>query len=228
MILGEVYDPNNDDKQYCLDLGLIKKTKEGLKISNSIYQEIIPRELTDSTQDNFVPKFKPNWINNDGSLNINTLLTLFKDFWNENSTIWGSNVPGYREAAPQLVFQAFMQRVVNGGGTINREYALGTGQTDLYVKWQHENEGKLSIQNIVIELKVIHKSWSYETTKKAAIEQTANYAKLCGEKEAYILIFDKLNKMNWQADEPNENIVHDGVKLEIWKLGAGIFVNYEL
>jgi len=118
-----------------------------------------------------------------------------------------------------------MQRVINGGGTINREYALGTGQTDLYVKWQYENENKHCIQNIVIEIKVIQKNWSYETTKKTAIEQTANYAQICGEKVAYILIFDRENKMKWQADEPNENVEHDGVKLEIWKLGAGIFVN---
>ena len=228
MLLGDEYIPQPDDAKYCIDLGLIKQTRAGLEISNSIYQEIIPRELTWDEQNNMLARFKPNWINTDGSLNINTLLTLFKDFWNENSTIWGSNLPGYREAAPQLVFQAFMQRVINGGGTINREYALGTGQTDLYIKWQYEYEKKLCIQNIVIEIKVIHKNWSYETTKKAAIEQTAHYAKACGEKEAYILIFDRENKMKWQADEPNENIEHEGVKLEIWKLGAGIFSQLEI
>jgi hypothetical protein len=79
----------------------------------------------------------------------------------------------------------------------------------------------------VIEIKVINKNWSYETTKKAAIEQTTQYAKICGEQIAYILIFDRDNKMKWQNNEPIEHCKLDGIKLEIWKLGAGIFVNYD-
>ncbi len=30
----------------------------------------------------------------------------------------------YLEAGPQLILQAFLQRVLNGGGRISREYAL--------------------------------------------------------------------------------------------------------
>ncbi len=57
MISGRELKPDKDDKQYCIDLGLIKNTNRGLVISNKIYQEIIPRELTKSRQDNFVTKF---------------------------------------------------------------------------------------------------------------------------------------------------------------------------
>ena len=34
---------------------------------------------------------------------------------------------------PQLLRQAFLQRLVNGGGRVEREYGLGRGRTDLLV-----------------------------------------------------------------------------------------------
>ena len=36
----------------------------------------------------------------------------------------------YKEAGPQLLLQAFLQRTVNGGGRIEREYGLGRMRTD--------------------------------------------------------------------------------------------------
>ncbi len=41
----------------------------------------------------------------------------------------------YREAGPQLLLQAFLQRIVNGGGRIEREYGLGRRRMDLLVFW---------------------------------------------------------------------------------------------
>ena len=86
----------------------------------------------------------------------------------------------------------------------------------------------MHLQNFVIELKVINKRQSYESVKQTAIEQTVKYAKVCGEKEAHILVFDRHGNQGWSADEPNEYAEFDGVKLDIWKLGAGVFMNYEV
>jgi hypothetical protein len=36
----------NEDKQYLIDLGLIRSGERGLEIANPIYRNIIPRELT--------------------------------------------------------------------------------------------------------------------------------------------------------------------------------------
>nr|MBP7563238.1 ATP-binding protein [Candidatus Cloacimonadota bacterium] len=219
MILGKMPDYSKDDEEYCIDLGLIKKTTEGLQISNSIYKEIIPRELTKLGQEIFLSLFRPVWVNQDGSINVKTLLTLFKDFWNENTGIWGSNIAGYQEAAPQLVTQAFLQRVANGKGFINREYGLSKKRTDLMLKWQYEKEGQLCIQNVVIELKIVHQKLNYQKVLNEALEQTVAYAKICGVREANILIFDRDKSQNWSADEPNEQIEYEGFTLEIWKLG---------
>ncbi|MBU1380487.1 ATP-binding protein, partial [Myxococcota bacterium] len=121
---------DEDDRQYCIDLGLLKKTPHGLEISNPIYREIIPRELTTSRQEYFLSYFKPDWIRDDGSLDSDLLVRMFVTFWRENSKIWASDISGYEEAAPHLVFQAFLQRVANGNGTVYREYGLNRGRTD--------------------------------------------------------------------------------------------------
>ncbi len=41
----------------------------------------------------------------------------------------------YKEAGPHLLLQAFLQRIINGGGRIHREYALGRKRTDLFIEW---------------------------------------------------------------------------------------------
>ena len=218
MILGDDYDPTTDDKDYCIDLGLIKKTSEGYQISNMIYQEIIIRVLTDAHQDNFLARFRPNWITEDGRLDIIILLNLFKDYWYKNSEVWASQVKGYQEAAPHLLLHAFLQRVVNGGGRITREYALGRKRTDLLIEWFYDKK----IQNIVLEIKTVRKKQKYESVLAEAITQTVSYAKRCGKNEAHIIIFDKDYTQNWSADEQNEYAKHDGVKVEVWKMGGDV------
>jgi len=112
MLTGHLSHAHEDDTEYCVDLGLIKKTASGNVVSNDIYKEVIPREISKLSQDKFLSLFQPVWINPDGSLNTEKLFTLFQEFWRENSDIWAVDMAGYKEAAPHLVFQAFLQRVV--------------------------------------------------------------------------------------------------------------------
>jgi hypothetical protein len=125
----------------------------------------------------------------------------------------------YEEAAPQLLMQAFLQRVINGGGYINREYGLERKRTDLFIEWHYTVDNNLKIQNTVMELKVMSSYSSYETLKTSAITQTVEYAKICGEKQAHIIVFDNNQSQNWDANIENEYAEHDGIKMEIWKLG---------
>ncbi|HOD53973.1 MAG TPA: AAA-like domain-containing protein [Candidatus Cloacimonadota bacterium] len=217
MIMGEEFEYNQDDANYCSDLGLIKKTGNSFQIANAIYKEIIPRELTEVSQENFLARYRPDWVNADGSINTNTLLTLFKDFWNDNSGIWASHIAGYQEAAPQLITQAFLQRVANGNGFINREYGVSRKRTDLMLKWSYSLNNQIHYQKVVMELKVINERYSFEKVRQEALIQTAEYARICGSDEAHILIFDRNNTQKWSATEPNELTEYDGVKLEIWK-----------
>ncbi|MCL2064427.1 MAG: AAA-like domain-containing protein [Candidatus Cloacimonetes bacterium] len=221
MILGGELKPNEDDAQYCIDLGLVKKVNGSLEIANKIYKEVIPRTLTEDTQLSVPKKYSPVWIKDDDTIDTYELLRQFKEFWNENTSIWASSIAGYQEAAPHLVLQAFLQRMINSGGYINREYALGSRRTDLFIKRMYTKNGVNYTDKIVIEVKIIGKKQKYENVRETAIEQTAKYAKYIGVKEAQIIIFDRDQSQDWVADEPNEHAEYDGVKMVIWKLRSG-------
>ena len=211
LMLSENAVLNPDDVEYCLDLGLIKKTSSGFNISNDIYKEVIPRELTDPVQNSFLAMFTPDWINEDGSLNTEKLLAMFAEFWRENSDIWGADIAGYKEAAPHLVFQGFLQRVANGNGRIYREYALGRKRCDLMLKWMCA----AGEQRVVIELKMFTKRDSYDKLMAAALEQTADYADLCEATEAHVIIFDRTGETGWKEKLFTETREHRGRKITI-------------
>ena len=143
-----------DDTQYLIDIGLIKKTDKGFVVSNAIYMEVIPRELTLITQENMMPRFDPAWyIKENGMMDMKKLLEEFQRFFRENSEIWIQRFD-YKEAGPQLLLQAFLQRIVNGGGSIYREYGLGRRRTDLLIVRAHDS----GVQRVVVELKIRYKS----------------------------------------------------------------------
>ena len=54
-----------------------------------------------------------------GSLDMDKLLAAFAQFFRENSDIWLHRYAN-QEAGPQLLLQAFLQRVVNGGGHVRQ------------------------------------------------------------------------------------------------------------
>ena len=55
------------------------------------------------------------------------------------------------------LLQAFLQRIVNGGGRINREYALGRKYTDLVLEWPLDDDKGFygEVQRVVLELKIL-------------------------------------------------------------------------
>src|SRR6056297_180468 len=137
MLAGESFDEDvfNTDVEYCKDLGLIKRTQEGYQIANAIYREVIPRELGYMTQLSLESIYRRQWyIEENGTLNMMKLLKAFQQFFREHSESWLTRFK-YEEAGPQLLLQAFLQRIVNGGGLIDREYGLGRKRTDLYIRW---------------------------------------------------------------------------------------------
>ncbi len=104
-----------DDVDYLVDLGLIKQdVGGGIRLANPIYQEVIPRELAWTIQSGMAEQLA--WyVNPDGRLNMIKLLTAFQEFFREHSEHWVERFQ-YKEAGPQLLLQAFLQRIVNGGG----------------------------------------------------------------------------------------------------------------
>ena len=69
------------------------------------------------------------YVDGAGRLDVTKLLTAFATFFGEHSEHWSGRFDEYPEAGPQLILQAYLQRVVNGGGRIEWEYGLGRGRT---------------------------------------------------------------------------------------------------
>ena len=74
--------------------------------------------------------YQRTWLRPDGRLDPDRLLGAFLAFWREHGQPLLGSAP-YHEIAPHLVLMAFLHRVVNGHGTIQREYAVGSGRMDL-------------------------------------------------------------------------------------------------
>ena len=131
----ETIEMNPNDISYVEDLGLIKLKNGKYVISNAIYREVIPRELIYTKQGTL--DIEPLQYIKDIKIQIDKLMIRFQEFYRENSEVWLERF-AYKEAGPYLLLMAFLQRVINGGGTIHREYGLGRRRIDLLVKFNKQ------------------------------------------------------------------------------------------
>jgi hypothetical protein len=115
-----------------LDLGLCTN-QHGLQIANPIYQEVLPRVLAYTTSAS-IGYIQPIWLSDTGKFLPEKLLEAFLDFWRQHGEPLFKSTP-YPEIAPHLVLMAFLHRVVNGGGTLEREYAIGSGRMDICLRY---------------------------------------------------------------------------------------------
>ena len=204
----------SDDVQYVADMGLIKLERgKPRRIANGIYREIIPRELTWTTQDALIQE--PQWYQNaDGSINVEKLLLDFQQFFRENADSWIGRFD-YAEAGPQLLLQAFLQRVVNGGGYIDREYGLGRRRTDLLIRKPLTDHYGGPIQRVVMELKILR--YSLERTIADGLRQTAEYMDLCGSvDEGHLIVFDRSQTKTWDERIWHRLAEYEGRPIMVW------------
>jgi hypothetical protein len=202
-----------DDLQYVEDLGLIARPK--LRIANRIYREVIPRELTVTMQAK-LSYVSPAWyLRQDRRLDLPKLLTEFQQFFREHSESWLDGID-YPESGPQLLLQAFLQRIVNGGGHVNREYSTGRGRMDLFVEWPVDREQGFHgpVQKAVLELKLLRKA--PQTTLAKGLEQTAAYADRNGADEAHLILFDRRPKRSWDKRIWHRTEKHAGRQIGVW------------
>ncbi|GHV43302.1 hypothetical protein FACS1894180_1980 [Bacteroidia bacterium] len=205
MILGEYVDTTTDDFQYVKDLGLIKQTPQILP-ANPIYAEVIFRTLNQNVQETLkrednnlyqVPRYMKN-----GRIDMDFLMRDFQQFWRENSEIWEDRFQ-YREAAPHLVLTAFLQRVINGGGQIIREAAVGKKRLDICIVYENEK--------YPIELKIDR----YKNTLADGLKQTAEYVDKYGCTEGWLCIFDQNKEKSWDEKIYTKKEIVDNKKITV-------------
>ncbi|MDR2813983.1 MAG: PD-(D/E)XK nuclease domain-containing protein [Prevotellaceae bacterium] len=192
-LITGVLDPTlaeSETFRICIDLGLVTVENGTPQVANPIYREVIARHLTYSTQ-LAIPAPEWQWQKPDGTLDMDSLLREFQGFWQTHSEEW-EEMSGYSEAFPHLLLMAFLQRVTNGDGHIEREYAAGRGRMDLAVEYM----GRWDI----IEVKLRRKGQSIDKVKETGIQQILRYRNsfsppLCANAAApthcYLVVFDR-------------------------------------
>ncbi|NET11377.1 MAG: ATP-binding protein [Merismopedia sp. SIO2A8] len=169
-----------DDIQFVLDLGLcVMERQGGLAIANPIYREVLPRVLAFTPMAS-LPHIAPTWLEDDGTLDTEALLGAFLAFWKRHGEPLLGAAP-YHEIAPHLVMMAFLHRVVNGGGTLEREYAIGRDRMDLCLRYGEVTLG--------IELKVQRDKGPNQLN--AGLEQIEGYLDRLSLTTGWLVIFDR-------------------------------------
>ena len=208
LIVGDRLD---DDLSYVEDLGLVDAADGHLKIANPIYQEVIPRALAGVTQ-KLIPHETRWYLTEDGRLDLPSLLEGFLEFWRLHGEPMLGSQP-YKEVAFQLLVMSFLQRVVNGGGRIQREYALGRGRMDLVIQWPVGD----GLQEEVLELKV----WrdGRKDPESGAVEQLARYVTDLGLGRGALLVFDRRSSAPPFAERSAlRDFDHQGCRLFVMRL----------
>ena len=201
MLLGDqIFNAKEEDLQYCKDLGILKNSKQ-IEIANPIYKEVLPRELSNPVQQGMAIVESDYYKS--GNLDLKLMMNDFVDFYREHVT--GQLSFFYNEITPHIMIMAYLQRVVNGGGEIHREYALGRRRLDVGVFYKR--------QKFAIEIKVKRT----ERSRKESLQQTADYMALLGITEGgWLIIFDQDLSKPWQDRYHQENdVVYDGKKITV-------------
>ena len=211
---GEERESSARDLEYVRDLGLIARDGP-LRIANPIYAEVVPRELTWAVQQLLVEDTA--WyVDADGGLAMHKLLGAFQGFFREHSEHWLGRFD-YAEAGPQLLLQSFLQRVVNSGGRIEREYGLGRGRTDLLVLWPRGGEAAgpdAAVDRYVVECKVLHKG--LERTIAEGLAQTAAYMDRCDAEAGHLVVFDRREGRSWEEKVFRREESANGRTVTVW------------
>jgi hypothetical protein len=174
----------NPDVMLAMDLGLVQWTSEtGLTISNPVYTEILTRHLNSGYHDILPPPSSWQWQSPDGNMDMDKLLKEFQKFWRRHADNWEEKAD-YTEAFPHLLLMAFLQRILNGGGRIERECAAGRGRMDLGIEYMN--------RWYIIEIKLVHHHDGTQTVREEGLEQIREYRdKIAPGAPAYLIIFDR-------------------------------------
>ncbi|CUU59611.1 AAA ATPase domain-containing protein [Parafrankia irregularis] len=180
-------EPYDDDVAYVRDLGLIAPNPP-VRIANPIYREVIARVLSSSIQES-VTASPRSFIRSDNSFDFRKVLVEFAGWWTENGEFL-TRRGYYDEAAPQLIFMGYLQRVVNGGGYVEREFAVGSGRVDLHVRWPYTTPGgERCEQREAVELKTWREGRG--NPLKAGLRQLDQYLDRLHLSTGTLMIFDQ-------------------------------------
>ncbi|MCP5046581.1 MAG: AAA family ATPase [bacterium] len=179
-----VHDILTDDIDYLRDQGIVGQA-DPLQFANPIYAEIIPRIMAYPIQAMIPKDIQGSRFKNDkGSLDMDDILKEFQAFYRRNSAAWLDRYE-YKESAHYLLLMAFLQRIVNAGGDIIRDMAVGNRRIDMFVRY--------GTGAFALELKIKLDRYTIPDGKEKLKEFMGKY----GLGKGYLVIFDPSN-LEWE------------------------------
>jgi hypothetical protein len=182
---------NDDDRQYCIDLGLVVSNNNNeLRPANAIYREVMVRVITDQIKD-IINKTVPElpWTNGK-IIFLSDLLKEFQRFWRKGSLSFPMRKKDfiayqYDEALYSFILEAFLQRLFNSKAQVLQQLSEGRGAVDIGIIYNK--------REYIIEIKLK----DHQTTEES-LSQLARYLDTNGEKEGWLVIFDRSPKKKWE------------------------------
>jgi hypothetical protein len=235
---------NADDRQYCIDLGLVvEDNNEKLRPANPIYSEVMSRMLTDQIQLALDDKIAKIQWNNDKVIFMSDILKQFQTFWRENAFSFPLRINQldvnthnaikeeldslplaselsesdtlsfigrvkdaiarqYDEAAYSLLLMSYLQKVLNSGAFVYRQFSQGRGSVDLCVIFKDHK--------YLVEVKLFG-----QKTLDESLIQLSGYLDTGGEKEGWLVIFDKNRKKSWEEKLTWETVEYERKTIHI-------------
>ncbi len=208
ILLGEDDIPyESDDFQYVVDLGLVRRGRGGAEVANPLYREVLVRQLSYNVQENLGLPWWP-WRTPEGALDMPALMTEFQEWWREHAeTLRNRAKTSYTEAVAHLAFNGFLQRVVNGGGRVTREYGAGRHRIDMLVEFGGGRHA--------IELKRVRPKDGAERVRSQGLVQLGGYLDSLGLTEGWLVIFDQRPRLSWKQRIWREDVTFEGRRIHI-------------
>lgn len=164
----------------CFMYGIIKEENSKCKVNNRIFELFLYNHMTTKViiDNSSITRynFKENFINDDGSLNIEIVLIKFQQFMKEQY----SNIDAtFIEREGRLLFLAFIKPVINGIGFDFKEVQISDEKRlDIVITY---NSFKY-----IIELKI----WNGQKYHEKGISQLHDYLDIFSVYKGYLIIYN--------------------------------------
>jgi hypothetical protein len=199
---------DSDDFLYCLDLGIVKLDGDRqCRPANPIYREVFSRRLADQVQD-IIGSREPVPVWTDGTtVMMSALLKGFQDFWRREGSSAARRNPDilatrYDESTFVIILLAYLQRAVNSGASVFREYSAGRRAVDISLIYRK--------REYLVEVK--HEG-NYR--KSASVSQLARYLRITGENEGWLVVFERSQRRRGTMTENFETVTSGGLTINI-------------
>ncbi len=129
-------------------------------------------------------------------------------WWREHAeTLRSRSKASYTEAVAHLAFNGFLQRVVNGGGRVTREYGAGRHRIDMLVEFEGGRHA--------IELKRVRPKDGAERVRAQGLVQLGGYMDTLGLAEGWLVIFDQRPRLGWKERIWQKDVIAGGRTIHI-------------